>query len=107
MATGDPMCPHCGRYIFGVEPCACQKSGATVDASATTYQESPDYKALARRLSDALLKVRPLGGSELFIRVGNEFFADPDVCGAEIEQLRDKLNQARRTSFRARRATSD
>jgi hypothetical protein len=47
-----------------------------------------DYRALARKLSDALVKVRPLGGSELFIRVGEEFFADPDYCGREIEKLR-------------------
>lgn len=59
----------------------------------------PDYKALCKRLSDALIKVRPLGGSELFIRVGSDehetFIADPDYCGAAIEKLRSDLHQAR------------
>lgn len=57
--------------------------------------KSPDYKTLARNLSNALLRVRPLGGSELFMRVGDEYFADPAVCGLEIEELRRKLHNAR------------
>ncbi len=54
-----------------------------------------DYKTLVRKLSDALLTVRPLGGSELFMRVGDEFYADPVVCTAEIKKLRDDLHKAR------------
>jgi hypothetical protein len=53
----------------------------------------PDYKALAKRLSTALLKVRPLGGSELFIKVGDEYFADPEYCGDAIERMKADLHE--------------
>lgn len=49
----------------------------------------------AKRMSDALIKVRPLGGSELFVRIGDEYFADPDFCGREIERLKSDLHDAR------------
>jgi hypothetical protein len=39
----------------------------------------------AKRLSDALLKIRPLGGSELFVRRNGQHYADPAYCGAAIE----------------------
>ncbi len=45
--------------------------------SATAAGHTPD---IVKRLSDALLKVRPLGGSEMFIRHGDGFVADPDFC---------------------------
>jgi hypothetical protein len=41
----------------------------------------------AKRLSDALLKVRPLGGSELFVKRNNQYYADPDYCGRLVEEL--------------------
>lgn len=64
----------------------------------------PDYKALAKRLSNALLKVRPLGGSELFIRFGEEeFYADPDYCGKAIDKLREDLHNERIECGRLRR----
>lgn len=55
----------------------------------------PDYKVLAKRLSTALLNVRPLGGSELFIKVGDEYYADPDYCGDEIVRIRRELHELR------------
>jgi hypothetical protein len=54
----------------------------------------PDFHALARRLSDALLKVRPLGGSEMVIRVGDEYFADPEYCGQLITEHREREHKA-------------
>lgn len=62
---------------------------------------------IARQLSDALLKVRPLGGSELFMRVGEEFYADPVVCGREIEELRRALHNARVETALLRKRLSD
>lgn len=47
-----------------------------------------------RAMSDALISVRPLGGSELFVKVGDEFYADPVFCAAAIKELRDKLHDA-------------
>lgn len=63
----------------------------------------PDYKTLAKRLSTALLKVRPLGGSELFIKVGDEYLADPDYCGAVIDQMRQELHETRIAIARLRK----
>jgi hypothetical protein len=47
--------------------------------------ELADGWAFAKELSDALLKVRPLGGSELFVKRNGQYFADPKYCGAAIE----------------------
>jgi hypothetical protein len=52
------------------------------------YARMEKERDITRRLSDALLKVRPLGGSELFIKVGDKYYADPDFCGSEIDRLR-------------------
>lgn len=49
----------------------------------------------ARAMSNALLKIRPLGGSEMFVRVDSEFYADAVFCGQLIEQLRRDLHEAR------------
>jgi hypothetical protein len=49
----------------------------------------------AKAMSDALIKVRPLGGSELFVKVGDAFYADPKFCGDCIEKLRSDLHNAR------------
>lgn len=49
----------------------------------------------ARAMSDALLKIRPLGGSELFVRVGGEFYADAEFCGRLIDELRSEIHEAR------------
>lgn len=47
----------------------------------------------ASKMSEALRKVRPLGGSELFVRVGETFYADPVYCGNEIDSIRSKLHE--------------
>ncbi len=52
----------------------------------------------AEQASKALQKVRPLGGSELFMRLGDEFVADPDYCGAVIDEMRDELYKLRRNA---------
>lgn len=53
-------------------------------------------EAYAREASEALLKTRPLGGSEMFKRFsGEEYLADPSYCGGLIDQLRSDLHEAR------------
>lgn len=49
----------------------------------------------AQAASKALLKVRPLGGSELFTRVGEQYLADPAYCGNEITSIRGQLHFAK------------
>ena len=57
----------------------------------------------AREMSDALIRVRPLGGSELFVRIGDEFYADPKYCGEAITQTKAELHEARKTTAIAER----
>lgn len=49
----------------------------------------------AERATVALCKVQPLGGSELFSQVQGQSLADPEYCGAMIDQMREELHQAR------------
>lgn len=58
--------------------------------------DQPDYKALAKRLSNALLEIRPLGGSEMFIGFGDDYFADPEYCKKLIVKMRTDLFEARK-----------
>lgn len=60
-------------------------------------------QAHARAMSEALLKVRPLGGSEMFSKVGEEYLADPVKCGDLIDQLRHDLHEERSRRIRAER----
>lgn len=47
----------------------------------------------AKRLSDALLKVRPLGGSEMFVKRNNKYYADPDYCGGQSVVTTDPITK--------------
>lgn len=64
-------------------------------------RELDRLRLLARRLSDALLTVRPLGGSEMFIKVGDDFYADPDYCARLIAEQNDRLHEAKKEAVRA------
>lgn len=66
-------------------------------------QVSDKLKAHARKMSDALISVRPLGGSELFVQVDGEFYADPVFCAAAIKSLREDLLEAKMEIVRLRR----
>lgn len=52
-----------------------------------------DGWAFAKELSDALLKVRPLGGSELFVKRNGKHYADPAYCGAAIEEMHKRHHE--------------
>lgn len=65
-----------------------------------TTKAAETLAGLARKLSDALLTVCPLGGSDLFMRVGEDFYADPSVCSAEIAKLRSDLHEAKASVVR-------
>ncbi len=64
-----------------------------------------DGWAFAKLLSDALLRVRPLGGSELFVRRNGQFYADPQYCGQMIEDLRTKIDKEIRARIRSEKAS--
>lgn len=68
----------------------------------------PRVTAHAKAMSDALIKVRPLGGSELFTRIrldGDDevFLADAEVCGAEIDRMHRELIEAKAEIVRLKR----
>lgn len=95
------------RGIFGKVALAEAQASGAMSMLKDVRDDCVAARLLARRLSDALLTVRPLGGSELFMRLGDEFWADPDVCASEIKRLRDdaieaKLSKARATADLAR-----
>ncbi|MCS3690886.1 hypothetical protein [Bradyrhizobium elkanii] len=65
--------------------------------------EGVDYKALAIELSDALLTVRPLGGSELLIKRGDRYYADPAYLKLTIERDRDRQHEWIKEAVRAKK----
>jgi len=69
--------------------------------------ELAEARGLAKKMSDALLKVRPFGGSELFTRVGEEFYADPAYCGGEIDRLRGANHELRMQAHLATRSRDE
>lgn len=64
-----------------------------------------DGWAFAKRLSNSLLKVRPLGGSELFVERNGDYYADPEYCGRMIEEMRAELYEARTKKVRSEKSS--
>lgn len=62
-----------------------------------------DGWTFAKELSNALLKVRPLGGSELFVKRNDQYYADPEYCGRMIDEMRTSLDLEIRARIRAER----
>lgn len=78
----------------------------TVDKSLawdTLVANTEKHIAFMKELSEALLKVRPLGGSELFVKRFGNYFADPVYCGQMIEEMRASLDQEIRARIRLER----
>lgn len=64
------------------------------EALEARVKELERVAAHARAMSDALLKVRPLGGSELFVMIDGVAYADPKFCGDAIEELASSRHRA-------------
>lgn len=62
-----------------------------------------DGWAFAKQLSDALLRVRPLGGSELFVKRNGQYYADPAYCGAAIEESHQSRHETMKDNVRLMR----
>lgn len=72
------------------------------------YDELARWRAWGKRATSALTKVRPLGGSELFMRFDdNTTLADPEWCGAAIDQMRNSLHEERIANVMLRCAISE
>jgi hypothetical protein len=65
------------------------------------------HTAFMKELSDALLKVRPLGGSELFVKRFGSYYADPKYCGAAIEEAHKSRHETMCENARLRKAISE
>jgi hypothetical protein len=57
-----------------------------------------------KELSDALISVRPLGGSELFVKRFDDYFADPAYCKAAIQVNHERYHEAMKENVRLRKA---
>jgi len=64
---------------------------------------SNDGWKFAGELSRALIKIRPLGGSELFVKRNGQYYADPDYCGAAIEAQRKDSHETKAENIRLQR----
>jgi hypothetical protein len=73
------------------------------EAWAVLTANTEKHLEFMRELSDALIKIRPLGGSELFTKRFGKFFADPKYCGAAIEQAHKDRHEAMSENIRLRR----
>lgn len=60
-------------------------------------------RQFTKSLSDTLLGLRPLGGSECFMRVGEDYYADYRYFGRVIEEQRNSLDELRRSEVRQQR----
>lgn len=68
-------------------------------------QERDGVAAYAKRASEALQKVRPLGGSEMFVQIGDGYLADPQFCGDEIDRLHATVHDLKRDLVAAKRSS--
>lgn len=59
--------------------------------------------AFIKELSDALRSIRPLGGSELFVKRFGNYYADPVYCKAAIEQDTEHKHNAMKAYVKERR----
>lgn len=68
-----------------------------------TISRLTELLGFLKEVSDALLKVRPLGGSELFVHRFGEYYADPAYCGAAIEEKDQRYHEAMKARVLAER----
>lgn len=74
--------------------CHCGKDGHALNSvNCPVHAERVNGWVFAKRLSDSLLKIRPLGGSELFVKRNGEYYADPDYCGTAIEDSHKRYHE--------------
>lgn len=57
--------------------------------------ENEYLRGIAKELSDTLLTIAPLGGSECFRRTGDDYFADPKYFRVRIQHEKQALHKAR------------
>lgn len=103
-------CVICGGTDYNLScggPSICPKCDCGMFDAVTVMKQAKaiaGLRELARELSDALLTVRPLGGSEMFRMQCGEYYADPTACKATIAQLRNDLHESRKEAVRAKKA---
>jgi hypothetical protein len=65
--------------------------------------EREEMLAFMKELSNALISVRPLGGSELFVKRFGDYFADPAYCKAAIQENHERYHETMKENVRLRR----
>ena len=66
-----------------------------------------EQQAFMKELTDALRAVRPLGGSELFVKRWGDYYADPVYCKAAIEERTEAYHEAMKDSVRNRKRAEE
>lgn len=69
--------------------------------------ERDQMLAFMKEISNALISVRPLGGSELFVKRFDDYFADPAYCKAAIQTNHERYHEAMKETVRLRRALEE
>lgn len=110
-SVADPNIEICQPFHDGTDDNPTGEANAALIVHAVNNidrltAERDELAKLAKQLSDALLKIRPLGGSEMFVRRGEDFYADPDYCGKLIEQLRAENTELTKQHYRSKVALS-
>lgn len=84
--------------------CHCDRDGHALNSTnCPVHADRVNGWVFAKRLSDALLKIRPLGGSELFVKRNGQYYADPDYCGAAIEEAHNSRHETMKENIRLMR----
>lgn len=76
------------------------------NAALAACKEIERLQSLAKELSNALLTVAPLGGSECFIKSGEDFYADPEWFKVRIRELHDRAHEGMKRAVLAERQAS-
>lgn len=91
-----------GHLINGTIDDGAVESAMLVDAA----EQIEQLQAIAKSLSEALLTARPLGGSEMFRKFGEIYYADPEYFKAQIEADRLRYHEAMKGKVRAEKKLS-
>jgi hypothetical protein len=98
----DPTAANVNWSLVG----EIERLRATIEAQAASLaakdKEIERRDAFIKELSDALLTVRPLGGSELFVKRFGQYYADPAYCKAAIVERHEQYHNAMKGQVRER-----
>lgn len=82
---------------------ACRKMDEAATALDSLSARVKELEAFTKELSDALLTIRPLGGSECFVKRCDAYYADPDYFKGFIKCEADSRRESMKDLTRERK----